>query len=87
LVALGAEVATQKKDFERFKNKFLNEATAEELGREILRLEAGREFKVFEQPGATLVNAALHLSRTIARRAEREAWKLKEKGKLKRELR
>ncbi len=86
LVTLAGEVATRKEDFGRFADKFLGAEAPEGLRQKILELEEGRKFEKFELPGTSQLNAALHLARTIARRAERECWRVREAGGLAREL-
>ena len=86
LIKLAAEAATPAEVFENFKDKFPPESAPDELHKKIAKLEEGVEMKDFVLPGDSAVNAALHVARTVCRRAERELWRLHDAGGLKRNL-
>ncbi len=76
LMVLGAELATAPEDSSRFSYRITPEhvARAEGFFEEVQKeVEIGKEFIL---PGKTPAGAALDLSRTIVRRAERNAVKL-----------
>ncbi|MDY6844786.1 MAG: cob(I)yrinic acid a,c-diamide adenosyltransferase [Thermodesulfobacteriota bacterium] len=77
---LNAELATCASDYEKFGYRINNEHVSrldgmlEEL---LVKVEVGKEFVY---PGETFVSSAIHLGRSIVRRAERKAIKMKEEG-------
>lgn len=76
LMTLGAELATAPEDLSKFPYRITPEhvARAEEFLEAVQKeVEIGKEFIL---PGKTPAGAALDLSRTIVRRAERNAVKL-----------
>jgi cob(I)alamin adenosyltransferase len=73
LFTLGAELATVPGKEDALKIALINEADAERLEKAIDAFEATVEpLKNFVLPGGTTAAAALHLARTVCRRAERE---------------
>lgn len=82
MIWLGAEAATEPKDFSKFSDKFISEGLIEKLHQQTLALQGERKFSGFEIPGNSPINAALHFARVVCRRAERELWILHEKGQL-----
>jgi cob(I)alamin adenosyltransferase len=79
LFDLGADLATPGEDFENSANLRIVEAQVVRLEQEIDALnEQLRPLTSFILPGGTPAAAALHLSRTVARRAERDMVELAE---------
>jgi len=82
LFDLGADLATPPKADEAPGSALrIVESQVARLEREIDTLNAGLpDLKSFILPGGTAAAAALHLARTVCRRAEREAVRLAEAG-------
>jgi len=79
LFDLGADLATPGEDFENTRNLRIVEAQVTRLEQEIDALnERLKPLTSFILPGGTPAAAALHLSRTVARRAERDMVALAE---------
>ena len=77
LFVIGGELATDQKDYEKLKKK-IGDEDINELQELIEELESKVQLpKSFIIPGASLVSAALDVARTIIRRGERRANKLK----------
>jgi len=82
LFLVGAELATRQEE-SRSRKVQVTEAMLERLEEEIDRLDAELPpLSTFIVPGGTRAAAALHVARTIARRAERRAVALAENEKL-----
>ena len=85
LFVVGAELATELKEYKKFAAQF-NVVTEEMVGSlegAIDELEAAIEMpRAFIIPGENPGSAALDLSRSIVRRAERRAVSLKEAGEI-----
>ncbi len=83
LILIGAEVSTAPRFIHRLKKKILRK-DVRQLEAFINKLEAKRAFKKeFCLPGANTASGALHVARTIARRAERRVVSLVKKEELK----
>lgn len=86
LVILMGELSVLGEDRQRYQDKgfhFVNETMVNELENKIKAVEAhGVSFQGWDTPGANPAAAALHMGRTICRRAEREVWALKEKEEI-----
>ncbi len=85
LFTVGAELATDPKDYGKLKQHFktVTPAMTEGLEEIVKQLEEEIDLpRTFLIPGATTGGAALDLARTIVRRAERRAVGLKEAGLL-----
>ncbi|MDD5092915.1 MAG: cob(I)yrinic acid a,c-diamide adenosyltransferase [Dehalococcoidia bacterium] len=86
LFSVGAELAVESADYERFISQFspITEKMADDLESMIDELEAGIEMpKAFIIPGGNPGSAALDLSRSMLRRAERRTVSLHESGDVK----
>jgi cob(I)alamin adenosyltransferase len=78
LFVVGGELATDPKDYEKLKNK-IGEDDVQELQNLIEEIEDKVKLPMsFIIPGASLVSASLDMARTIIRRGERRAVRLKE---------
>jgi cob(I)alamin adenosyltransferase len=81
LFDLGADLATPDTEGTRAWALRIVDSQVERLEAEIDQLNAALpELKSFVLPGGTPASAALHLARTVCRRAEREAVRLAEAG-------
>lgn len=86
LVNLMGEIGCLPEDVSRYENTFGGVVSEEDLKRiEVVALDyesKGVKFTGWARPGAegSLAKAALDFSRTAARRAEREIWRLHESG-------
>jgi len=78
LFVVGGELATDSQDYEKLKKK-IEDDDIKELQDLIEELEGKVELpRSFIIPGASLVSAALDMARTIIRRGERRAIRLRE---------
>lgn len=86
LINLMGELATASADYERYKKDGYGQVTADmvaELEKWVTAIETkGNTFKGWAMPGGNLAAAALDVARVTCRRAERQAWALKEAGDL-----
>ena len=85
LFAVGAELATDPQKYDAFKQHFVPVSSTMTTRLEGLIDDLQREIPLprsFILPGASAASAAIDLARTSARRAEREAVKLKERSEL-----
>ncbi len=85
LFILGAELATDTKEYDKFDSHFsrITAEQVEQLERSVQEIEAEISMPpTFIVPGATAASAALDLGRTIVRRAERRAVDLQRTGML-----
>lgn len=84
LVVVMGELSVLHEDRERYEQKgfsFVTEEMVKQWENKITTIEKSLpSFEGWDTPGATLFSAALHVARTICRRAEREVWKLSESG-------
>lgn len=84
LVVVMGELSVLPEDRERYEQKgfsFVTEEMVKQWENKITTIEKSLpSFEGWDTPGATLFSAALHVARTICRRAEREVWKLSESG-------
>jgi cob(I)alamin adenosyltransferase len=84
LVIVMGELSVLPEDRERYEQKgfsFVTEEMVKQWENKIADLEKMLpSFEGWDTPGANQFSAALHVARTICRRAEREVWKLREKG-------
>jgi len=83
LVILMGELSVMAEDRDRYREKgfrFVDQVMVETLEKKIKAVEAkGVSFQDWDTPGANASAAALHMARTVCRRAEREVWRLKAK--------
>ncbi|MEZ5406342.1 MAG: cob(I)yrinic acid a,c-diamide adenosyltransferase [Verrucomicrobiia bacterium] len=84
LVIVMGELSVLPEDRERYQEKgfsFVSEEMVKRWESKIAAIEkTSPSFEGWDTPGSTVFSAALHVARTICRRAEREVWKLKESG-------
>lgn len=79
LFTLGAELATVPGKEDKLRMRLLEDGDIQRLEKAIDVAEEGLEpLKAFVLPGGSPTAAALHLARTVARRAEREVLALRE---------
>ena len=82
LILVMGELSVLSEDRAHYQTKgfhFVDKSMVEELEKKIKKIEAqGISFKGWDTPGKNSYAAALHMARTVCRRAEREVWKLKE---------
>ncbi|MBN2267640.1 MAG: cob(I)yrinic acid a,c-diamide adenosyltransferase [Candidatus Babeliaceae bacterium] len=86
MLVIGAELSALPEDYEKLKRKITDE-DVKKLEDIIDDLQRDVEIpRVFILPGKTIVSAHIDLARTIVRRAERRAAKLKSKGLITNEI-
>lgn len=82
LVIVMGELAVRVEDRQRYAEKgfkFVDEAMVRRLDQSVVQLEArGARCQDWDIPGATPMSAALHMARTVCRRAERDVLRLGE---------
>jgi cob(I)alamin adenosyltransferase len=87
LFVLGSELACAPGKESKLRLRLLDASDAERLERAIDAAEAGLEpLRLFVLPGGSEGGGALHLARTITRRAERRALEASREAPLRREL-
>lgn len=78
LLSVGADLATTAEDHAQRKQPQFNPVFLEWLDAEVERLEKVVKMNGFVLPGVNPPSAAVHVARTVARRAEREVLRLLE---------
>ncbi len=83
LLAMGGILAVASEDMAKIPKEEIEEMETglKLVDKWIVELEAKLpRFREFTFPGANLLSADLHVARTVARRAERHIWRMKEAG-------
>lgn len=76
LYMVGAEIATLEEDFAKLKNT-ISEKDIKYIEEQILNLEKYNDINNWFIPGEDVSSSYLEMARTIARRLERNLWKIK----------